>query len=323
MTRKAFLLCAALALQLLFAQPGLAQAYTARLVRVVVPYPPGGGNDALARLFAQRLGEKWGEPAIVDNRPGASGNIGADYVVKSPADGYTLLVMPTDLAINPGLYRKMPYDAAKDLAPIAMMASVPEMIAVHPSSGIGSLADLVKQAKARPGALSYASCGTGTPAHLAGEMLKSMAGIELLHVLYKGCGPAHLDAVSGQVPIVISTAANLLPFIKTGKLRAIAITSRARSRLAPAVPTVAEQGFPDYVIENWFGLLAPSHTPAQIVGKVSADVAEILADPKFIEKLTDNGFEPMPGNPQAFRDLIARDTRRFGVLIKKIGATAE
>ena len=298
-------------------------AYPTKPVKIIVPYSAGGGNDTLARLFAQALNEKWGTTVFVENRAGGSGNIGATAAVRSAPDGYTLLIMPSDLSINPGLFRTMPYDAVKDLAPIVALASAPVMIAVRPESDIASFQDLVTKAKAKPHTLDFGSCGAGTPAHLAAEMLKSAASIDMVHIPYKGCSPAQLDAVGGHVSVVFSTVANVVPFIKGDKLRGLAVTSLVRSPLAPNVPTVAESGFPGFEIDSWFGLLAPAKTPPAIINKINADVRDILANPAFKDRLTSEGFQTIAGSPAEFRDLIVKDMTRFKALITKIGAQVD
>ncbi|MBC7772139.1 MAG: tripartite tricarboxylate transporter substrate binding protein, partial [Pyrinomonadaceae bacterium] len=246
-------------------------------------------------------------------------NIGLEMVAKSPADGYTLIAMPNNLSINAPLYGKLPFDPIKDFAPIILIGSSPVFIGVNSSVPVKSVADLIALAKAKPGTLSYASCGNGTPQHLAGELLKAVARIDLTHIPYKGCSLAIADLLSGQVQIGFSTVANFSVHLKSGKINGVAITSKKRSALVPDIPTVAESGLPDYDVDVWFGLLGPGSLPPEIVAKVNADVNKILASPDIRERMLKSFYEPIGGTPGQFAALIQSDLVRFGKLIRDVG----
>ena len=295
------------------------QAWPAKLVRVVVPYPPGGTNDTLGRLIAERLGEQWKQQVVVENRPGATGNIGAELVARSAPDGYTLLVMPLDIAINPALYKKLPYDVRRDLTPITALASSGLIIASMPGSGLDSLADLVARARAQPGRLSYASCGNGTPHHLAMEMLKSRAGIDIVHVPYKGCALAQNAALAGEVPVSINAVGNVAQLIKAGRLKGMAVTSAARDRELPAVPTVGESGFPGFEVVNWFGLFGPAGLAPAVVGRIHGDLKSIFADPAFLKILHDRSLDAYLDTPEHFKRLVDQDVERFAPMVRQLG----
>ena len=247
-----------------------AQKYPDRLVRIVVPYPAGGGSDTMARLVAQRLTEMWGQPVIVENKPGASGNIGLEGVARSAGDGYTLVLMPSNHSINPPLFGNLPFDPIKDFTPIVAVGSSPVFVAVNSSVPIRTVGELIAKLRASPGSLSYASCGNGTPQHLAGELMKATARIDLTHIPYKGCSVAIPDLLSGQVQVGFSTVANFNPHIKSGKLTGLAVTSKTRSALAPDIPTVAESGLAGYDVDVWFGLLGPAKMPPAVVETLAA-----------------------------------------------------
>lgn len=301
------------------AQGAVADKYPSRPVRIVVPYPSGGGTDAMARVIANHLTAMWGQPVIVDNKAGASGNIGLEAVAKAAPDGYTLVMMPSNHSINPPLFGKLPFDPIADFTPLALVGSSPVMLAVHPSVPARNLKELLALARAKPGSLSYASCGNGTPQHLAGELFKSMAKVDMVHVPYKGCAPAVTDFVGGQVQLAFSTVANLAPFIKAGKVIGIGATAARRSSLVPDLPTLSESGLPGYDVDVWFGLLGPARLPAAIVAKVNADVGKILSTPEIRDKLLSQSFEPLGGTPAQFGALIASDLQRWGTLIRTVG----
>jgi tripartite-type tricarboxylate transporter receptor subunit TctC len=295
------------------------QSFPAKTVRIIVPYPPGGTTDVLGRIAAERLTERWNQQVIVENRPGATGNIGADLVAKSAPDGYTLLVMPLDIAINPALYKNLPYDVRKDLAPISALAFSGLVITAHPSTGIKTLQELISRAKAEPGKLNYASCGNGTPHHLAGELLKSRAGIELVHVPYKGCGLAQTAALAGEVPISINSVGNVAPLIKADRLKGVAATTLQRDRELPDVPTVAESGYGGFDVTVWFGMFAPAATPQEVIGKIYADLKVIFADPALQKRLHDRSLEVILDSPEHFKKTLSEDVERYGVLVRKLG----
>ena len=296
-----------------------AQSYPSKIVRIVVPYPPGGTNDILGRFAAERLTERWKQQVIVENRPGATGNIGADIVAKSPPDGHTLLVMPLDIAIIPALYTKLPYDVRKDLAPITAMAFSGLVITASPASGINSMRDLIDRAKAEPGKLSYGSCGNGTPHHLALEMLKVQTGVDVTHVPYKGCAQAQTAALGGETPISINAVGNVAPLIKSGRLRGIAVTSAKRDRELPDVPTLQEAGFRDFEVLNWFALFAPANTPREIVTRIYEDVKAEFSEPSMVKRLNDRSLEPYLDTPEHFRKMLLDDVERFGPIAKRLG----
>jgi len=318
--------CRCLAVAALFlgvAQPALAQgrsqAYPDKPVHLVVTFPPGGGTDALARLLGQELGKRIGQPVLVENRPGASGNIAAEFVAKSAADGYTLLIINSSFAMNAGLFSKLAFDPIRDFAPVVMLATVPSMVAVHPSVPAKNLRELVALAKSRPGRLSFSSCGNGTPQHLGGEMLKRAAKIDIVHIPYKGCGPALADALGGQVPIAINTVANVMPHVRTGKLRAIALVSPRRYGLAPDVPSVAEFGYRGIDVDQWYAILAPAETPAEVVGFLNREFVAVVADPSVRERMLAASFEPQTSTPERIGKIIRDDVAHWTKIIKDLG----
>ncbi|VGO07518.1 putative exported protein [plant metagenome] len=299
-----------------------ARAWPDRTLSILVTFPPGGGTDLLARKLGERLAVKLGVPVVVENRPGASGNIGARAAAEAVPDGNTLLMVNSSFAINPGVYRELPFDPKRDFAPVINVAFVPSAIVVPASSTWRTLADMIDAGRLGEAGVAYASCGNGTPQHLAGEMLH-LAGVSLRHVPYKGCGPALTDAVAGQVPVAVVTASSAAPFIRAGSLRALAITAPARSALMPGVPTVAEQGFPGYALNQWHGLLAPAHTPPERVRVLRDALAGIVADPAMQEQLRQLGFDPTASTSEAFRALVHADIDRYGALTAQLGLRAD
>ncbi|HYA47453.1 MAG TPA: tripartite tricarboxylate transporter substrate binding protein [Burkholderiales bacterium] len=305
------------------AQPAAAQGrshgYPDKPIHLVVTFPPGGGTDALARLLGKELSPRVGQPVLVENRPGASGNIAAEFVAKSAADGYTLLIINSSFAMNAGLFTKLPFDPVQDFAPVVMLATVPSMIAVHPSVPATNLKELVALAKSKPGKLSFSSCGNGTPQHLGGEMLKRAAKIDIVHIPYKGCGPALADALGGQVPIAINTVANVMPHVKTGRLRAIALVSPRRYGLAPDVPSVAEFGYRGIDVDQWYAILAPAETPADVVAFLNRELAAVVADPSVRERMLAANFEPQTSTPERIGRIIRDDVAHWTKIIKELG----
>jgi tripartite-type tricarboxylate transporter receptor subunit TctC len=299
-------------------------AYPTKPIRIVVPFPPGGATDLIARAAGLRLQEALGQPVVIDNRPGAGGNIGAELVAKSPPDGYTLLMGTVGTqAINASLYAKMPYDAAKDFAPIVLVAGVPNVLVVNPSLPVNSVQELIAYAKANPGKLNFASSGSGTSIHLSGELFKVMTGVQMQHVPYKGSAPAVSDLVAGQVQLMFDNLPPSLPQIKAGKLRALAVTSAAHAPALPDVPTIAEAGVPGFEASSWFGLLAPARTPPEIVAKINAEIAHWLATPEAKEKLLAQGANAAGGTPQDFAKHIAAETAKWAKVVKESGAKVE
>jgi tripartite-type tricarboxylate transporter receptor subunit TctC len=295
--------------------------YPTKPVRLVVPFPAGGTTDILARAVAQKLSEAWGQQVIVDNRPGAGGNIGSDLVAKSKPDGYTLLMGTVGThAINPSLYKNMPYDHVKDFAPVILVAGVPNVLVVNPSLPVHSVPELIAYAKANPGKLNFASSGNGTSIHLSGELFKAMTGVEMTHVPYKGSAPALTDLIGGQVQLMFDNLPSSLPFIKAGKLRALAVTSGARAAALPDLPTLAESGLPGFEASSWFGVLAPAGTPRDIVAKLNGAIAGWLASPEAKEKLLAQGAIAAGGMPEDFARHIGAETSKWAKVVKASGA---
>ena len=303
-------------------------AWPNRPVRIVVPFSAGGTTDILARAIAPELQRVFGQPFIVDNKPGAGGNSGAAEVAKSPADGYTLLMGTVGThAINPALYPKMPYDHIKDFAPVTLVAGVPNVVVMNPASaqkyGINTLADLVRAAKANPGKLNLASSGNGTSIHLSAELFKSLTGTFMLHLPYRGSGPALIDLIGGNVDLMFDNLPSALPHIKSGKLKALAVTSAQRSGALPEVPTVAEAGGPalkHYEASSWFGLLAPAGTPADVVSRIQQETAKAMATPVIKERLLSQGAIPGGMSPADFTHFIAAETKKWAQVVKASGA---
>lgn len=297
--------------------PARAQtAWPVKPIKVVVPFAPGGATDVVARLWAQRVSQTWGQTVLVDNRPGAGGNLGADVVAKSAPDGYTLLLASGSITINPSLYAKMPFDTQRDLVPISNVAQGPMLVLVRDGSTYRTLADLVAAAKARPGALNFGSAGMGTQTHLAAELLAKAASIDLQHVPYKGEGPALTDLMGGQVDLVVANFAGGSALVAPGKLRALAVTAGSRSPNMPNLPTVAEAGVGGYEASGWFGLLAPAGTPTDIVTKVYRDTASVLADSTIKERLFALGMSAVASTPGDFTRQMASELTRWADVVK-------
>jgi tripartite-type tricarboxylate transporter receptor subunit TctC len=273
-----------------------AGAWPEKPVRLVVSYPPGGTVDAVARIIAPKLSAKLGQPVVIDNRGGAGGAIGGDLVAKSAPDGYTVMLDASNHAQNPAL-RKMPFDTLRDLAPVSLLVKVPNVLVVNPSAPMKSVADLIAQAKAKPGGINYASSGNGSAQHLAGELFASMAGVQITHVAYKGGGPALTDVMSGHVPVFFASLASSLPFIQGGKLRALAVTGKTHSPALPQLPTVAEAGLPGYEVYEWNAVFVPAGTPAPVVERLSKEFAATLKDPEVRTRLEALGAEVIGSSP--------------------------
>jgi tripartite-type tricarboxylate transporter receptor subunit TctC len=289
-----------------------AQSYPDRPVRILVGYPPGGGTDLVARLMAQPLSERWKQPVVVENRPGANAIIATDAVVKSKPDGYTLLMAyATELAVNPATFKKLPYDPVRDLAPIAQLGAAPLVMAAHPSLPAQNVRELVALAKGKPGSLSYSSSGNGSVHHFAGELFKLRTGADILHVPYKGSGPATADAVSGQVQLTFASVASVLRFVQGGRLRALAVTSRQRSPQMQDVPTAVEAGVPDIELTSWYGLLAPAGTPAALIERIAGDAAAVLAMPEVRRGFEVQGLEAVQSSPAAFAQFIRAEAEKY------------
>jgi tripartite-type tricarboxylate transporter receptor subunit TctC len=289
-----------------------AQSYPAKPIRIVVPFPAGGNADIFARLYAQKLGEAWKQTPLVDNRAGAAGIIGTQFVARSPGDGYTLLFGTTGThTTNPAVYAKLPYDPVKDFAPVSNFADSPFLLVVHPSVPANTLQGLVALAKARPGQLDYASFGTGSSAHLAGEMLRTMARINIVHVAYKGGPPAVNDLVGGHVALMFNSLPAVLPLVKAGRLRALGIASAKRSPTLPDLPTFAEAGFAGFEAGSWYGVLAPAGTPCEVIIRLHAETVRMLALAEVRQKLAAEGAEAIGNTPEEFAAQIQRDMTRW------------
>jgi tripartite-type tricarboxylate transporter receptor subunit TctC len=296
----------------LMADPAAAQSdYPSRPVRILVPSSPGGGTDILARVLADHLSRSMGGQFFVENRPGAGQMIGIEAVARAAPDGYTLLMAASTLAINPAMYRKVSYDALRDFAPITQVAGLPNVLLVHPSLPVRSLQELVALAKDKPGHLTYASAGIGTSPHMGMELFKSMAGIDLVHVPFRGTGPAVTEMLSGRVPVGLSNTLTAIPHIEGGTLRALGVTGTRRAEALPKVPTIAEAGVPGYDAMQWYGLLAPAGTPPAIVERIAADVAAALRLPDVKERLAADGAEAVGGTPAAFAALIKEELDKW------------
>ncbi len=294
-----------------------AQTYPSKSLRMVVPYPPGGAVDVLGRLLAQKLSVSLGQSVVIENIPGASGIIGTTAASKAAPDGYTLLMgYVSTLAIHPSMYAKLSYDPAKDFVGISQVATTSLVMVVPPSLKVNSLQEFVALAKSKPGQLSYASVGNGSGAHLSAEMLKLMAGINIVQVPYKGSGPALTDLVGGHVQVMFDALPSSLPLVAAGKLKALAVTSAARSSAAPDIPTVAESGFPGYDIAPWFGVLVPSGTPAEIVSRLNSELVKILAQPDTKARLSGLGADPVSDTPEQFNAFMRAETIKWDKLVK-------
>ena len=300
-----------------------AQGYPNRAVRIVVPFPPGGTSDILARTIGARLSDSFGQPVVVENRPGAGGNIAAEHVAKSTPDGYTLIMGTSSLAISQSLYRKLNYDLVRDFAPITQAVNYANLLVVHPSTGFSSVGDLLAAAKARPGALSYGTAGNGTPPHMTGELFKSYTKVDLQHIPYKGGAPAIADLLAGQIPLMFDNVPPLLPHVRSGRIRALAVTSLGRVPVLPDVPSLHELGLKDFDAVGWNGLLAPAGTPREIVSRVHADVARILSLPAVREQLGAQGADIVGNTPEEFGAWIRVEVKKWAEVIRVSGAKVD
>jgi tripartite-type tricarboxylate transporter receptor subunit TctC len=300
-----------------FAIPALAQPYPAKPVRVIVPYPPGGGNDTLGRLFAAKLGERMGQPFVVENRPGAGTMIGTEAAAKSPPDGYTILLSSIAThALSPNLYARVPYDPIKDFAPITLLGVAPTVMVVNKDLAAASLAEFISLAKSKPGNFTYASGGNGTPPHINGEVFKALAGVDLLHVPYKGGGPALADLVAGRVHVMLDTAASAMPHVRGARLRALAISAPQRSAEYPELPTFAEAGLPQYETNAWYSMHAPAGTPPDVVRRLNAELVAILKDPDILARFKQLSTEPVGNSPDEFAAFVRAELEKYARIIK-------
>lgn len=317
------LFSAALLLAALMAGGAYAQQYPTRPVRFISPYPPGGGNDTLSRILADKLGELLGQRIIVENRPGANTIVGTELVAKSQPDGYTLILLPNSFATNPSFYPKLPYDTARDFAPVGQIAQSPQMLVAHPSVPARTLKELLALAKAKPGQLSYGTSGNGSTGHLATVLLSMMTGVELVHVPYKGTAPAVNDLLGGHIPLMTSSMLATLPHVRAGRLRIIALTTARRSKAIPEVPTIAESGVPGYEATLWYGMLAPARTPDAIIKRVNSELATVLKHPEVVEKLSTQAVEPHHTSPDQFAALIRTELAKWSKVISASGVKAD
>lgn len=293
-----------------------AQAWPTKPVRLISQFPPGGGTDLIARNLIPKLGEVFGQNFILEHKPGAAGNIAADHVAKSAADGYTILIANNTIVIQAAMQPKLPFDVVKDFTPVGMVASTAVALAVHPDQPVRSVQDLIALAKAQPGKLAYSSCGSGTAMHLAGELFKQLAKVDITHVPYKGCGPAIVDGISGQVPILFNTITNTTPQAKGGRLRIVAIASATRSPVDRNLPTIAEAGLKDFDADIWFGFMGPAGTPREIVTRLNAELNRVVKLPDVAERLGAQLFDVRTGTPEEFAALIKSDVAKWAKVVR-------
>ena len=312
-----------LAAPVFFAGSALAQTYPTKPIRMIVPFAPGGGTDVIARLLATQMSQSIGRQVLVDNRAGANAIIGTEIVARAPADGYTLLFVSSPHSINPGLYPKLPYDTLKDFAPVSQAASSPYVLVVHASLPVKSVRDLIALAKARPGQIDYGSGGSGSSAHLAAELFKDMAGIDLREIPYKGAGPALAAVVGGEAALVFGNALTVKPHIQSGRVRALGIASAQRSVAAPELPTIAESGVPGYRADAILGMLAPAKTPRPVIELLNAEVHKAMRAPEMTERMKSLGVDVALTTPEGFGQVIESEMQRWGQLIRKLGLKIE
>ncbi len=301
----------------------LAQAYPSKPIRVIVPFPPGGSTDFLARIVGQKLTAAWGQQVVIDNRPGAGGTVGAAEAARATPDGYTLLMGAVHHTIATSAYAKLPYDFQKDFAPVTTVAIVPNILVVNPAVPANTVKELIAYAKANPGKLTYGSAGMGTAHHLIGESFNAQAGVDILHVPYKGSSPAVADLIGGQVTLMYDTVSSCLPHIKSGKLRAIGVSTAKRSAALPDVPTIAEAALPGFEVTTWFGFLAPAKTPPDVVTKLNTEIVKILNMPDVRERLLAAGSEPVGNTPEQMTAQIAHETAEFAKIVKRAKLVVE
>jgi tripartite-type tricarboxylate transporter receptor subunit TctC len=299
-----------------------AQTYPSGPIRIVVPYPPGGGTDILGRQIAHRLNESWSVPVIIDNRGGASGTIGTAHAAKAPADGQTLLIVPSAFAVNPSIHKNLPYDSVRDLAPVSQLAASPLILCVHPSFPARSVKELVAFLKARPGQIDFGSSGNGSPPHFATELFMLLTQTRMAHIPYKGAGPAAVDLVAGQIPIYFMNALSAVPLVRSGRLHALGVTSPKRFDALPQLPTIAEAGVAGYEMTNWYGMLAPGATPRPVLEKVQREVARILNLPDLRDRLNKEGAVVVASTPDEFARFLQGEMAKAAKVVKASGMTA-
>lgn len=296
-----------------------AQAYPSKPIRLIDPFPPGGGSGVMARMIGQKLSETWGQPVVVDNRAGAGGALGSELVARSAPNGYTLLMATAGTAVSNPLLSNVPFDPLKDFAPVVQTTSVQLMLATHPSLPVRSVKEFVALARAQPGKINFASAGNGTFTHLSGELFKAMAKVDIVHVPYRGGGPAMADLLGGQVQVTWASLVNVLPHTKTGKLRPVAVTGSRRALAAPELPTIAESGLPGYEVIQWYGVLAPAATPDEVIDKLNREINAILSLPEIRVRTLSSGAEPAGGTPQQFATMLKTEITKWAKVIKDMG----
>lgn len=296
-----------------------AQPYPSSPMRIVVPFPPGGGTDILSRLLAQKLNEAFGQPVVVENRAGAGGTVGSAVVAKAPADGHTMLIVPAGYAAYSSLYKQLPFDPARDLAPVSRLAAGPLTLVVHPSLPARSVKELIALAKKQPGDINFGSPGAGTLPHLSAELFASLSGIKMVHIPYRGAGAAVTDVLAGRVPVYFMNILQSLPLIQAGKLRALGVTTPERTPIAPEIPSIAESGLKGFDMTNWYGLMVPAGTPREVIGKLNAEVTRILRLPELKEQLAKGGMTMVASTPEQFREFLERETAKFARIIESAG----
>ena len=306
-----------------FSSSAIAQSYPSKPIRIVVPFPPGGGGDVLMRPLSRKLTELLGQPIVIDNRPGANGNVGADHVAKSDPDGYVLLLGNSSLPISASLYAQMPFDPIKDLTMIGLVSITPSALVAHPALPVKTTADLIALAKASPGKLNYASAGSGSTPHLSLEMLKTMAGIDMVHVPYKGGGPAVTAVLAAQVDVLVTNISTILSQVRAGKLNAIGVTSLKRSAVLPNVPTIGESGVPGFEVKTWYGLMGPAGLPKDVIARLNAAIVAAVNSADLRDQLVGLGYEPESSTPEALSTLMREDIGKWGKVVKTSGAKAE
>lgn len=294
-------------------------SYPNRPIHVIVPFPPGGAVDPIARSIGQKLEEAWGQPVVIDNKPGAGTIIGSDFVAKAAPDGYTVILVATSFTVNPSAYSKLPFDPVKDFAPISLVSRLPNMLVVNSQLPVNSVKELIDYLKARPGQVNFSSIGYGTTQHLTGELFKSVAGVNMVHVPYKGSGPSMMSVVSGETSVTFDSVFLLTPQVKAGKLRALAATGTKRTPLAPNLPTASESGLRGFDVGGWVGFLAPAGTPQEVVQKWHQHISRILQTPEFRERQISQGLEPVGSTPDYFAEFIKTEITKWGKVVKQAG----
>lgn len=298
------------------------ETYPGKPVRFIIPFAPGGYTDILARTLGQKMADSWGQPFIMDNRPGGTGNAATGMAARAPADGYTILMVPSSFAINPGLFKEVPYDAVRDFAPISLVASSPYILVIHPSLPVQTVKELIEYARSNQGKLNYSSSGSGTATHVAAELFKSMAAVRITHVPYKGTGAQVIDLLAGQIQMAFGSI-GVLPHVTAGKLKALGISSAKRSAAFPGLPTVAEAGLPGFDVSTWYGVIAPAGTPKSVMARLNSELVRITRLPDVMDGMARNGADPVGSSPDAFAAFIKTELTRWAKVIKGSGASVD